>query len=250
MDIEVGQPTKLSFRDGLVEKYRENSKKTSLRKLHLVIDFSQVMLDKDFNPNIIYMVLTKAIEFVTEFFELNPLSNIALSMMKDRKCNLLCDFENNPNELVRILDNLRKKNSISEDKFFEDLNKDSDTNVATTDIPSGTISMENTLKATCELMADQPLFYVRELLVLLGSSNSRDSYDIYEAVDKINSCYIVVNMISVSSLPFVFQQICIKSKGKFEVALNEHDFRTKLMVGRKSNLRITHPQWREFQRKS
>ena len=68
MDIEATQTNTLK-RDSILEKARLSySKKTSLRKLNLVIDFTQHMLEKDFIPNTMYMVLTKAIEFVEEFF--------------------------------------------------------------------------------------------------------------------------------------------------------------------------------------
>lgn len=86
------------------------------------------------------------------------------------------------------------------------------------------------MKATWELMKDQPLFYAREALILLNSPNTRDSHDLQESIAKINQGYIIINMISLSSTTYVFQQICQKTKGKFEVALNEHDFKQKLMV--------------------
>lgn len=135
MDIEYTQ-TNATKRDSIVEKAQLNSKKTSLRKLHLVIDFTQQMLEKDFNPNTLYMVLSKAIEFVEEFFELNPLSNMALSLIKDRKCVLQSNFKNSPSEIISILEHLKKKNSVNEETFFEDFNKDSEV-VSTIDIPSG-----------------------------------------------------------------------------------------------------------------
>lgn len=143
MDIENGQSNAVK-RALVFDKYKENCKKTSLRKLHLVLDFTQIMLEKDFIPNTIYMVLSKAIDFVEEFFELNPLSNLALSLAKDRKCLLQTTFKNGPVELVAILEHLRKKNSISEEKFFEELNKDSEI-VSTVDIPSGTLWIKKEL---------------------------------------------------------------------------------------------------------
>lgn len=90
--------------------------------------------------------------------------------------------------------------------------------------------MENVLKATWELMADQPLFYVREALLLLNNPNTRDAFDIQESINKINQGYIIINMLSMNGSTYLFQQICQKTKGKFEVALNEHDFKQKLMV--------------------
>ena len=103
-----------------------------------------------------------------------------------------------------MLEHYRKKNSTAEDKVLNELNKDSET-ANTSDIPSGTISMENTLKATQEIMSDQPLFYVREALIIIASSNSRDSFDIFESINRINQSYIVINMISLMSTPYIFQ---------------------------------------------
>lgn len=139
MDLEsvagVAVTTTLGQRELILQKHIKASMKTSLRKLHLVIDFSQIMLDPDFLPNTIFMVLGKCIDFVQEFFELNPLSNIALSILKDKKCILLCPFKNGPAEIVRILTRLREKNRLGEDVYTEE-HKDTE-GAHTADIPSG-----------------------------------------------------------------------------------------------------------------
>lgn len=89
--------------------------------------------------------------------------------------------------------------------------------------------MENALKATFELMSDQPLYYTREALFLIASCNSRDSTDVFETITRVSEGMIIVNMISLISQTYIFQNICKTTKGKYEVALNEHDFKTKLM---------------------
>lgn len=91
--------------------------------------------------------------------------------------------------------------------------------------------MENALKATWELMSDQPLFYTKEALFILASSNTKDTFDIYDSINKTVKAYIVVNIINLVSKAYFNDQICDRTKGKHEVALNEHDFRIKLMVG-------------------
>lgn len=143
MDLESVNGVSLSSRFGqremILEKQSRVSTKTSLRKLHLVIDFSQIMLDPDFIPNTVFMVLGKCIEFVQEFFELNPLSNIALSILKDKKCVLICPFKNGPSEIVKILTRLREKNRLGEDVYTEE-HKDSE-GAHTADIPSGKLEI-------------------------------------------------------------------------------------------------------------
>lgn len=137
MDLEpITSSTGELRKSGHPEERVQRPKKTSLRKLHLIIDFSQVMLEKDFPPSLIHAVLVRAIEFVQEFLELNPLSNIALSFLRDRKCDLLCNFKSSPNEIIEILEKYLKKNSISEDKFIEDVGKENE-KVNITDIPNG-----------------------------------------------------------------------------------------------------------------
>ena len=108
--------------------------------------------------------------------------------------------------------------------------------------------MENILKATFELMSDQPLYYTREALVLLNTPNTRDAFNLNDSINKINQGYIIINMLSLNGLTYVFQQICQKTRGKFEVGLNEHDFKQKLMVKsiyRRRTLRL----WKEFKKK-
>lgn len=92
------------------------------------------------------------------------------------------------------------------------------------------MSLENALKASWELMADQPLFYTREVLVILGSSNTRDAFDIYDAVGRAVQGSMVVSILSLASKTYLGDQICDRTRGKHEVALNEHDFKLKLMV--------------------
>lgn len=231
MDIEY---QKASTASGAVrssntaEAKKEGVTKTSLRKLHLVIEFSQIMLERDYPPNTIHNVLSKCIGFVEEFFELNPMSNIAVSLLKDRKCHLLINFTNNPKDITCEFERLMKKNSVGDDKFAEDFNKDADAS-GSQDIPSGVISVANALAATVELMRDQPLYFAKEALLLLGSANTRDPHNLFEYVESTSSAKVVVNVLSTSGATYAFQQICHKTKGRFDVALNEHDFKLKLM---------------------
>jgi Ssl1-like len=90
--------------------------------------------------------------------------------------------------------------------------------------------MENMMIATWELMSDQHLYFVREALVITGSSNTRDTNNIIESIVKMQQSNIIISTISLIGMTYIFQQMCQKTKGKYEVALNEHDFKVKLMV--------------------
>ena len=82
---------------------------------------------------------------------------------------------------------------------------------------------------------------------MLGNPNTRDAFDIQESINKINQGYIIINILSLSGATYLFQQVCQKTKGKFDVALNEHDFKLKLMVAA-ALLRATRRLLIEFQK--
>ena len=54
-----------------------------LRHLILVLDMSEAMLEKDLRPTRYELALNYAFEFVTEYFEQNPISQLGVIGMRD-----------------------------------------------------------------------------------------------------------------------------------------------------------------------
>jgi transcription initiation factor TFIIH subunit 2 len=54
-----------------------------IRHLILVIDMSEAMLEKDLRPTRYELTLNYACEFVTEYFEQNPISQLGVIGMRD-----------------------------------------------------------------------------------------------------------------------------------------------------------------------
>jgi transcription initiation factor TFIIH subunit 2 len=54
-----------------------------IRHLILVLDMSEAMLEKDLRPTRYELTLTYACEFVTEYFEQNPISQLGVIGMRD-----------------------------------------------------------------------------------------------------------------------------------------------------------------------
>jgi len=54
-----------------------------IRHLILVLDMSEAMLEKVFRPTIYELTLNYACEFVTEYFEQNPISQLGVIGMRD-----------------------------------------------------------------------------------------------------------------------------------------------------------------------
>ena len=54
-----------------------------IRHVLLVLDMSEAMLEKDLRPTRYEIMLTYACEFVTEYFEQNPISQLGVIGMRD-----------------------------------------------------------------------------------------------------------------------------------------------------------------------
>lgn len=68
----------------------EAVRRTIIRHLILVIDLSAAMLDRDMRPNRFDLSLEYSREFVTEWFDQNPLGQIGIVGMKDGIAERIC----------------------------------------------------------------------------------------------------------------------------------------------------------------
>ena len=63
-----------------------------IRHLILVLDMSEAMLEKDLRPTRYELTLNYACEFVTEYFEQNPISQLGVIGMRDGLASQVCDM--------------------------------------------------------------------------------------------------------------------------------------------------------------
>jgi transcription initiation factor TFIIH subunit 2 len=76
-----------------------------IRHLVLVLDVSFAMAEKDFLPNRHELGMSYAREFVREYFEQNPISQLAIVAMRDGIAETISDMSGNPaDHLERLQD--------------------------------------------------------------------------------------------------------------------------------------------------
>lgn len=101
--------------------------RTACRYVQLVIDMSSACLNStDYRPNRVAALVALAKEFVSEFFDQNPLSQLSLSAMRNGGCYRL-------SELSAAADNHRKQ-----------LEKGMET--------GGAVSLQNVLEQTSQVL--------------------------------------------------------------------------------------------------
>lgn len=79
-----------------------------IRHVVLVLDMSFAMLEKDLLPNRFRLMLSYSVDFVREYFEQNPISQMGIIMMRQGLAKRVSDMSGNPAVLIDSLRELEK----------------------------------------------------------------------------------------------------------------------------------------------
>ena len=80
-----------------------------IRHLVLILDLSSAMTEKDLRPTRYLLTLRYAQEFVQEFFEQNPISQLGILGMRDGVAVRISNMSGNPTEHMLAIQDLRSK---------------------------------------------------------------------------------------------------------------------------------------------
>lgn len=111
-----------------------------IRHLTLILDLSLAMSEKDLRPTRFLLTLRYAREFIVEYFEQNPISQLSIIGMRDGLAVRISDMGGNPTE---HLNNIQKARALE---------------------PKGPPSLQNALE-----MARASLLYVLSVVLILTS---------------------------------------------------------------------------------
>jgi transcription initiation factor TFIIH subunit 2 len=113
--VEAADGSLLSGANLEAEKRRRLLKDTTpvqrgiIRHLMLVLDMSFSMAEKDLLPNRYRLSLDYAIDFVREYFEQNPISQLGIVGMRDGIAVRISDMSGNPTDHIEKLEAWREK---------------------------------------------------------------------------------------------------------------------------------------------
>lgn len=93
-----------------------------IRHLFLIIDLSESMLDRDMRPSRLELSIKYAQEFVTEFFDQNPISQLGIIVTRDGMAERISPLGGNPVEHLKSLQNKKKLLASGEPSLQNALN--------------------------------------------------------------------------------------------------------------------------------
>ncbi|KAI5289596.1 General transcription factor IIH subunit 2 [Ascosphaera aggregata] len=193
-----------------------------IRHVILVIDLSLAMAEKDLRPTRYLLTLRYASEFVLEFFEQNPISQLGMIGMRDGRALRISDLSGNPTQHLLALHELRAQD------------------------PRDMPSLQNALEMARGMLFHTPSHGTREVIIIFGSLCSSDPGDIHETISHLITDKIRVSIVGLAAQVAVCREICARTNndvstdgraddisdggGYYGVVIDEVHFRELLMA--------------------
>ncbi|BFZ60588.1 transcription initiation factor TFIIH subunit [Saitoella coloradoensis] len=179
-----------------------------IRHLILVLDFSSAMSEKDLRPNRQELTITYACDFITEYFEQNPISQLGIIGMRNGVAVRISEVHGNTQDHIAALQALRKQE------------------------PSGDPSLQNALEMCRASLHHVPTHGTREVLIVFGALLSSDPGDIHKTIRNLVQDKVRVRIVGLAAQVAVCAELCRATNGgsnsAYGVILNEHHFRDLL----------------------
>ncbi|KAK4038715.1 Ssl1-like-domain-containing protein [Parachaetomium inaequale] len=177
-----------------------------IRHLMLVLDMSFAMAEKDLLPNRYLLTLHYAVDFVREYFEQNPISQLGIVGMRDGIAVRISDMGGNPAEHVEKLRTWAEQQE-----------------------PQGNPSLQNALEMCRGALFHAPSHGTREVLIISGALLSSDPGDIHDTITNLLADRIRVSVVGLAAQVAICEQLCSRTNGgdpsSYAVALHEQHFR-------------------------
>ncbi|ROV97675.1 hypothetical protein VMCG_07354 [Cytospora schulzeri] len=177
-----------------------------IRHLVLVLDMSFAMLEKDLLPSRYRLMMHYAVDFVREYFEQNPISQLGVIAMRDGVAVHISEMSGNPADHIDWLRSWEKK--------FE---------------PRGNPSLQNALEMCRGDLFHAPSHGTREVLIIYGALLSSDPGDIHDTIANLIADRIRVSIVGLAAQVAICAELCAKTNGGddgcYSVAMHEQHFR-------------------------
>lgn len=175
----------------------------------LILDMSLAMTEKDLKPSRYLLSLRYAQEFIREFFEQNPISQIGILGMREGVAVRVSELSGNPADHIAALQALR------------------------TQEPKGNPSLQNALEMARASLFHTPTHGTREVVIIFGALLSSDPGDVHKTINTLVLDKIRVSVVGLAARMAVCSELCSKTHGVsvdsnpniYGIALNEQHFR-------------------------
>lgn len=167
------------------------------------------MSEKDMRPSRYLLTLRYAQDFVTEFFEQNPISQLGVLGMRDGLAVRLSDLSGNPSDHIAALA------------------------AQSTADPKGNPSLQNALEMARAALFHTPTHGTREVVIIFGALLTSDPGDIHATIRALARDRVRVAVVGLAARIAICTELCAKTGGSpatYGVAMHEQHFRDLLLA--------------------
>lgn len=185
----------------------EGIRRGLIRHLVLVVDCSDASLQGDvcFRPTRLSVLVASAEQYVREFFDLNPLSSMAVVCMRDGVAEAVTEMTSSTETHLEALRAAAKRNG-------------------------GAASVQNALLVAQRALAGAPPYAKREAVLLLAAITSSDPGDIKATVEQVKRERIACSVVGAAAEVYLFKTLAKDTGGTYYVAKDETHFQQLVMT--------------------
>lgn len=181
-----------------------------IRHVILLIDMSLAMAEKDLRPTRYLLTITYLSQFINEFFEQNPISQLGIVGMHDGIAIRISDMSGNPTEHLSAVAKMRST--------YE---------------PKGNPSLENALEMARAALFHAPQHGTREILLIFGALHTSDPGDIHITIANLAAAHIKASVIGLAAQVAICAELVSRTNNKstanYHVVMHEQHYRELLL---------------------
>lgn len=177
-----------------------------MRHVFLIVDCTENMNTADLKPSRLFCTIKLLENFIQEFFDQNPISQMGIIALKGKRAEKLTELTGTAKRHIQVIQDLAKLN------------------------PSGEPSLQNGLDMALKALKVLPSHASREILVIMGSLTTCDPVDINVTVESLKTEGIRTSIISLSAEVRICRYITAETGGNLGAALDDSHFKDQLMA--------------------
>lgn len=167
------------------------------------------MPEKDLRPTRYLLMLRYTEEFVREFFEQNPISQVGVIGTRDGLAVRISNMGGNPDDHIAQIHNLRRQD------------------------PKGHASLQNALEMARAALFHTPTHGTREILLVFGALHSADPGDIHHTIASLVHDRIRTRVIGLAAQVAICRELVSRTNDSndsgYSIVLNEQHFRELML---------------------
>uniref|UniRef100_A0A0G4I5I8 General transcription factor IIH subunit n=1 Tax=Chromera velia CCMP2878 TaxID=1169474 RepID=A0A0G4I5I8_9ALVE len=191
----------------VVGEAKAHVRKMMIRNLVLIVDNSSAMGESDLKPSRKKLAHGCITEFIKEFFQLNPISQLSIVALQDRVAKIVTPLSANPEGQIRALEDFLQQNKHE-----------------------GHPSLQNALQKVEALTASLPPYGTREALVVWGSLATIDPGNVLDSIAMAKRTNLRLSVVSMTPELYILKKMTKETGGSMSVALDREHFRAILLA--------------------